>query len=88
MDNINPDNVYNNLDKLYDEISTPSMKWEPVYQFYINKFSVSYLKGNDIYIGPSLIKSDVNIFKKLKTIEFLRKHYSDHPLAPKNKFKI
>ena len=68
MTNINSDNLYTNLDKLYDEISTPSMKWEPVYQFYISKFSESYLKGNDIYIGPSLIKSDVNIFKKLKVM--------------------
>ena len=83
MEKINFDEQYNEMEKLYNDISTPSMKWEGVYKFYVGQFSESYMSGCDYYLGPSLIKSDANVFKKLKTIQFLSKYYSDHPLAPK-----
>tara|TARA_Y100000389_G_C17376398_1_gene471882 strand:+ start:319 stop:762 length:444 start_codon:yes stop_codon:yes gene_type:complete len=76
-------NIYNNLDRYYHEIATPFMLWEGVYKWYIRQFSKSYLLGDSIYIGESLILSDKSVFKKINTIRFLIKHYSDHPLAPK-----
>ena len=71
------------MDRYYNEIATPSMLWEGVYKWYISQFSKSYLLGDSIYIGESLILSDKSVFKKINTIRFLIKHYSDHPLAPK-----
>ena len=81
IDNFNT--VFNELDNLYNDISSPSMKWEGVYKDYVGRFSESYMSGCDYYLGPSLIKSNANIFKKMKTIDFLKKYFSNHPLAPK-----
>ena len=71
------------MEKEYYKTATPAMLWEPVYKDYINRFSHSYLTGNDIYIGQSLLSPDINIFKLSKTIYFLKRHFSQHPLAPK-----
>lgn len=75
--------IFKEMEKEYKMVETPSMKWENVYKWYISQFSVSYLKGDNIYVGESLIKADVNPYKKLQIIYFLMKYHSDHPLAPK-----
>ena len=71
------------MEKEYYKTATPAMLWEPVYKDYISRFSHSYLTGNDIYIGKSLLSPDINVFKLSKTISFLKKYFSEHPLAPK-----
>ena len=74
--------VFKKMEMEYKKVETPSMKWEGVYKWYISQFSVSYLKGDNIYVGDSLIKADVNPFRKMEIIWFLMRHYSNHPLAP------
>ena len=74
------------LDILYNRIATIDMLWEGVYREYISRFSDAYNSGNEYYIGPSLIRSDADIYKKTKVIYFLQKYFSNHPLAPKYYF--
>jgi hypothetical protein len=74
------------LDNVYSEIATIDMLWEGVYRKYISRFSDAYNSGNEYYIGPSLIRFNGHIYKKTKVIYFLKKHFSNHPLAPKYYF--
>ena len=81
-DNETDIDVFKKMEMEYKKVETPSMKWEGVYKWYISQFSVSYLKGDNIYVGDSLIKADANPFRKMEIIWFLMRHYSNHPLAP------
>ena len=79
------ENAMNDMEQIYERSVTEYMLWEPVYKDYISKFSKSYLSGNDIYIGDSLINTNANIFQKRNTLIFLKKYFINHPLGPKFK---
>ena len=79
------DNAIDDMERMYENSVNEYMLWEPVYKDYISKFSKSYLSGNDIYIGDSLLKTNANIFQKRNTLVFLKKYFINHPLAPKFK---